>query len=196
MTLTIEWRRRIDNWRRELPQHFYRALGTVDLRGFTTTDQLTASQALQGDFRPMPPGTRWGAKWEYGWFKTTVLLPEQAKDQRTVLRVDVGAESAIFINGRIAGAKDRHHSQVMLSMSGVPGTRYQVLVEGYAGHGPRVSYAGPTPPGRETVPEPGPTQATVGASTFGIWEEEAYQLWVDVETLTQVRDNIDPNSHL
>ena len=67
-------------------------------------------------------------------------------------------------------------------------------MEAYAGHGPLVRHAGPTPPGRETVPEPGPTQTEVGESTFGIWEEEAYQLWLDVETLYQVRDNIDPNS--
>ncbi|MFQ6100823.1 MAG: alpha-mannosidase [Anaerolineae bacterium] len=194
MTLTIEWRRRIDNWRQELPHHFYRPLGTVDLNGFTTIEQLTAAQALKGDFKPMPPGTRWGTKWEYGWFKGEIVLPEEAAGQRIALRVDVGAESAIFINGHIAGAKDHHHHEVTLCVSGVPGTQYAVLVEGYAGHGPRVTHAGPTPPGRETVPEPGSTQATVGESSFGIWEEDVYQLWVDIETLTQIRDNVDPNS--
>jgi len=194
MALTIEWRRRIDNWRKELPNHFYRALGAVDVSGFTTTEQLTADEALRGDFEPMSPGTRWGAKWEYGWFKGTVVLPEEATGQRIVLKVDVGAESAIFVNGKIAGAKDHQHNELTLCTNGVPGTRYGVLVEAYAGHGPRVVHSGPTPPGRETVPEPGPTQATVGESTFGIWEEDAYQLWMDVETLYQLRDNIDPNA--
>ena len=194
MSLTIEWRRRIDNWRKELPHHFYRALGTVDLEGFTTTDQLTADEALDGPFEPTPTGTRWGAKWEYGWFKGKIVLPEEAAGQRIALKIDVGAESALFINGAAAGARDLRHQEVTLCREGVPGTRYDVLVEGYAGHGPRVSYAGPTPPGRQTVPEPGPTQATIGESTFGMWEEDAYQLWVDVETLYQVRDNIDQES--
>ncbi len=36
MALTIEWKRRIDNWRKELPNHFYRTLGTVPLSSFTT----------------------------------------------------------------------------------------------------------------------------------------------------------------
>ncbi|NLE43388.1 MAG: alpha-mannosidase [Chloroflexi bacterium] len=194
MALTIEWRRRIDNWRRELPRHFYHELATVDLEGYTTRDQLTASEALRGDFDPAPPGWAWGAKWEYGWFRGQVTLPDEARDQRIVLKVNVGAESAVLINGHLAGAIDAEHHEILLSHCGVPGTEYSILVEGYAGHGPRVEYAGPTPPGRETVPEPGPTQAVIGRSTVGIWQEDVYQLHMDVETLTQLRDVLDPNS--
>jgi len=194
MALTLEWRHRIDRWREELPRHFYRPLGAVDLSGFVTVDQLTAEEALEGDFKPMPPGTEWGAKWEYGWFKGQVELPSEAAGERIVLAVDVGAESAIFVDGVLAGAKDQRHCYITLAMLGIPGTRYDILIEGYAGHGPRVEHAGPTPPDRETVPEPGPTQATVGTSTFGVWEEDAYQLWMDVETLYEVRENADQNS--
>ena len=43
--LTIEWRRRIDNWRREVPNNVYRPLGTIELSGFTTMDQLTVEEA-------------------------------------------------------------------------------------------------------------------------------------------------------
>jgi len=192
--LTIEWRRRIDNWRRELPNHFYRPLGAVGMSGFITLDQLTVDEASRRESKPMPAGTKWGAKWEYGWFKGRVVLPDEARGLRIALKMDVGAESAIYVNGIAAGAIDRHHRDITLSKSGVPGTTYDIVVEGYAGHGPRVSYAGPTPPGRETVPEPPPTQAMTGQSTFGIWQEDAYQLWVDVETVYQVRDNTDPES--
>lgn len=194
MALTIEWRRRIDRWREELARHFYRVLGSVAVSGYVTIDQLTVAEALKGDFMPMPPGTQWGAKWEYGWFKGEAVLPEEAASERIVLKMDVGAESAVYVNGRAAGAVDHFHHEITLATNGVPGTRYEVLVEGYAGHGPRVWHAGPTPPGRETVPEPGPTQAVIGASTFGIWEEDTYQLWIDVETLYQVREKMDPNS--
>jgi alpha-mannosidase len=194
MALTPEWRRRIDNWRDELPRHFYHPLGTVELSAFTTMQQLSAAEALDREFRPMPPGARWGAKWEYGWFKGQIVLPAEARGRRIVLKVDVGAESAVYVNGKAAGAVDRRHREITLAMRGVPGRVYNVLVEGYAGHGPLVVTAGPTPPGRVVVPEPGPTQATVGESTFGIWEEEVYQLWLDVRTLTELRDNIDPNS--
>ncbi|MBN1977337.1 MAG: alpha-mannosidase [Anaerolineae bacterium] len=191
MSLTLEWRHRIDRWREELPRHFYRPLEIVEFSGFVTTDQLTAKEASRGDFYPMPAGTPWGAKWEYGWFKGDVLLPEQAAGHRVVLKVDVGAESAVYLNGASAGAVDERHREITLAVSGVPGAEYEVLLEGYAGHGPRVSHAGPTPPGRKTVPEPPPAQCVVGESSFGVWEEDIYQLWLDLETLWQVRENVD-----
>lgn len=194
MALAMEWKRRIDRWRQELPRHFYRPLGTLDLDGYTTQEQLTPEQALQGAFRPLPPGTPWGAKWEYGWFRGQVVLPEEARGQRIVLRVDVGAdESLVFVNGRAAGARDHGHHEITLSRSGVPGERYEILIEGYAGHGPRVEGGGPVAYGRESVPEPGPTQQVMGQTTFGIWDEEAYQLALDVETLRFIAGHVDPD---
>ena len=215
MALTLEWRHRIEAWRAEIPNHFYRPLGTVDLEGFTTVEQLRPDEALKGPFRAMPPGTAWGAKWEYGWFKGEFTLPEEGAGERIVLVVDVGAESLIFVNGVAVGACSQRYKEALLvragiskatytaylgarlptlARQGVPGTRYEILVEGYAGHGPRVSTAGPTPPDRETVPEPGPTQTSVGETTFGIWYEDVYQLWLDVEALWQLRENLDENS--
>ena len=194
MALTLEWKDRIYHWYEELPRHFYRPLGTMALEGFVTLEQLTPAAAAARDFLPMPPGVAWGAKWEYGWFKGSFVLPDAAAEQRIVLAVDVGAESIVFVNGVAAGARDRQHSEITLALEGIPGTRYDVLAEGYAGHGPRNSHAGPTPLDRETVPEPGPTQAVVGQTTFGVWQEEVYQLWVDVMTLWQLRENLDENS--
>jgi alpha-mannosidase len=194
MALTLEWRHRLDRWRDELPRHFYHPLNIVTLEGFVTKEQLTPREALERTFTPMPAGTDWGAKWEYGWFKGDLTLPEAAAGQRIALAVDVGAESIIFINGEAAGARDRFHKEITLTTEGKPDTHYDILIEGYAGHGPRRAHAGPTPPDRETVPEPGPTQATVGETTFGIWEEDVYQLWLDVETLFQIRENTDLES--
>ncbi|MEJ5310136.1 MAG: glycoside hydrolase family 38 C-terminal domain-containing protein [Anaerolineae bacterium] len=200
MALTIEWKDRIYHWYEELQRHFYQPLGTVALEGFVTLEQLTPEEAASRDFFPMPPGTAWGAKWEYGWFKGSFDLPDAAAGKRIVLAVDVGAESIVFLNGAdkkhpfAAGACDREHREITLALDGVPGTRYDVLVEAYAGHGPRNCETGPTPPDRETVPEPGPTQAVVGLTTFGVWQEEVYQLWVDVMTLWQLRENLDANS--
>ena len=192
--LTLEWRRRLENWQKELPRHFYRPIGNVELAGFVTKAQLTVEQAEQCEFEPMPPGTEWGAKWEYGWFKGQVTLPEEIKGKRVALKIDVGAESAIYVNGTAAGAVDYFHKEITLAMEGVPGTQYEVMVEGYGGHGRVVVSTGPVPLGRETLPEPGPTQRTMGQSTFGIWEEEIYQLWLDVQTLFEVRENLHEDS--
>ena len=194
MTLTTEWLDRFGRWRDELPRHFYRPLGAVEMTGFVTDAQLTPDEALSREFAPMPTGTAWGAKWEYGWFKGEFVLPAEAAGERIVLVVEPGGESIIFVNGVAAGAKDRRHKEITLTRSGVPATRYEFLLESYAGHGVRQSHAGPTPADRETVPEPGPTQVVVGETTFGIWQEDVYQLWLDVETLFQLRENLDENS--
>ncbi|MCD6519196.1 MAG: hypothetical protein J7M05_04660, partial [Anaerolineae bacterium] len=99
MALTIEWRNRIDNWRNELLRLLYRPLGEIRWEGFITKEQLSAQEAATRTFQPMPPGTRWGAKWEYGWFKTQISLPQEAAGKRIVLKADVGGESAVYING-------------------------------------------------------------------------------------------------
>ncbi len=194
MSLNPEWLRRVTNWRDELPYHFYRPLGAVALSGFVTKAQLTAEEALAHDFAPMPVGTRWGAKWEYGWFKGAFTLPPEAAGRRIVLRADPGGESAVWVNGRLVGAVDRQHTEITLAMHGTAGTRYEILIEAYAGHGLRTSGKGPVGYGRESVPEPPPTQAVVGETTFGIWNEEVYQLWLDVETLFQTRNQLEPDS--
>ena len=54
MALTIEWRRRIDQWREGLKKHFYRPLGTIALSGFVTSEQLTPQEAQGRAFAPMP----------------------------------------------------------------------------------------------------------------------------------------------
>jgi alpha-mannosidase len=64
--------------------HFYRELGSMPLSGFITLDSLSPAAALRRRFVPTPPGTRWGAKWEYGWFKGTVTLPAEAAGRRIV----------------------------------------------------------------------------------------------------------------
>jgi alpha-mannosidase len=194
MSLNNEWGNRVKVWMNELKEHFFRELGIIELEGFTTKELLPMEEALKGSFKPVPQGTRWGGKWEYGWFKGQVTLPDMAKGKRIVIRLNPGGEGIVYINGVISGAKDKQHHEITLCMEGIPGQAYDILTECYAGHGPQIENISPTPPGRVAVPEPGPTQAVIGKSTFGIWEEEAYQLWMDVDTLLQVRLNIDENS--
>lgn len=194
MSLSPEWRRRIDVWRSELERHLYQPLGEVSLHGVTTQERWTSEAALTRALHPMPPGTPWGGKWEYGWFSGTVDLPPAAQGNVIVLRLDTGAESAVFVGGRLVGAIDRQHRQVVLVEKGEEGQSFPILAEAYAGHGPMVHNIGPLPPGGVTVPEPPPTQRVVGKSTFGIWREDVYQLHMDVETLASLRDALDSDS--
>ncbi len=194
IVLSIEWRKRIDHWRRVLGDQLYLPVCELELAGFMTTDQLTQGEAAEGPFRPTPPGTRWGAKFEYGWFRCPVTVPQEAEGKRLVLQLDTGSESAIYVDGRAVGALDDWHKLLTLSCSAMPGTTYEILAESYGGHGHISCGGGPVPYGVETVPACPPTQKTVGRTTIGIWEEEAYQLWMDAETLVQLRDASDIES--
>ena len=194
MALSIEWRRRIDNFQKTLIRMVYRPLGQIEFRGFTTFEQLSAKEAQRRSFQPMPAGTQWGAKWEYGWFLGEVILPAEISGERIVLRLDLGGEALVWVNGDMTGSRDYAHTEMTLARQGVAGTRYSILAEAYAGHGKITVGGEPVPYGEQTVPEPDPVQTKVEVSTFGAWEEPIYQLGIDLVTLLQLRDNLDPLS--
>ena len=193
MAVSPEWLSRISRWRDTMPRLLYHELGRIAFDGFVTRDQLRADQAARRRFAPMPPGTRWGAKWEYAWFRADIVLPKSAAGERIVLKTDLsGDESAIYINGLHAGACDIFHHELTLTAKARGGERFHVLIETYAGHGPRdpAGGGGPNPHGHVTVPEPLRTQAAVGVCSFGIWDEELYQLWIDTQTLYELMDRM------
>ncbi len=194
MALTSEWRRRIENWRRELRNHLYRPLAEINLEGFATAEDLAPAAAAARRFEPMPPGSKWGAKWEVGWFRSSLETPAGAAGLRLAVRLSTGGESLLRVGGRIAGAFDREHTEVTLEKSAVPGKKYVLLAEAYAGHGPVAWTPGPVPPGRKPVPDCPALQREVGQSSAGVWEEDAYQLLMDVETLWSLRSRLDPDS--
>jgi len=194
MALDLEWRKRIDRYRDEFPAHLYRPLGDVELEGFVTSEKLTVQQAARREFLPMPAGTAWGGKWQYGWFRARIELPKASAGQRVVFQGKPGGESLVYINGRVSGSGGWARKTVLLSRDANPGDAFELLLESYAGHGPRVCGGGPVRPEVSSVPEPPPTQQIVEASSFGIWDELAYQLWVDFETLVRLRDSLDERS--
>ncbi len=203
MALTSEWRGRVEQWRDTLPKLFYRKLGDVTLAGFVTSEQLPVNAALRRKFRTMPEGTPWGGAWEYGWFKGSFRLPAGARGQNIVFRYGQehktwvtrsGGDARVLVNGRETGEIDWAHPEVPLTHRGVPGTTYKIMMEVYAGHGPYVWHVGPLPEGMAPIPEIPARQLTVEPCSFGIWEEEIFQAWMDVQTLFLLRDNLDPDS--
>jgi alpha-mannosidase len=195
MALTIEWKHRIELWQTALWAAVYRPLGGLDFEGFATLEQLTPDQALQRPFQPMPVGTAWGAKWEYGWFRAQLTVPPEAEGERVVLRAYTpGQESVLWVNGRAAGSFGWGHREVPLTRAARPGERYDLLLESYAGHGTITVGDGPYAHGVESVPEPGPAQTAVQPATFGIWREDVYQAAIEFTTLFELSQRLDPLS--
>ena len=106
MSLTEEWKHRVERWQKALWNACYRPLGSIQFSGYATQEQLTAEQALAGKFKPMPTGTPWGAKWEYAWLKGSITLPAEAAGKRIILQPKPGehSEGTVWVNGRIEGS--------------------------------------------------------------------------------------------
>ena len=202
-----EWERRLRHWLETLGKDLYIPLGPIEVEAFPTMEHLTPAQAEMGDFAPMAPGSAWGRAWEYCWMRGRIVLPEEARGKRVAMDLQTGGESTLFVNGRSFGTRRAewvqvpHHTIVdnFLTDSGEVGRVYDLLIEAYAGHYfPESSLGGcatgPVLPGSYTDPKAGKARTVLGEMTYGIWNEDAYQLYMDLNTLSMLGDQVDPES--
>ena len=202
-----EWEGRLNNWIATLEREFYEPLGEIALEGFCTWDLLDPADAERQAFAPMPVGTPWGRTWEYCWLRGDIELDARAQGRRIVMDLRAGGEATLFVNGEVFGTRRAewvhvpHHyiCDQILTLDGQPGQRFHLLMEAYAGHDyPERSFnTCATGPVREGDYEPRDEQElrqVIGKSSWGIWHEEAYQLWLDATTLRDLLSVTDDTS--
>lgn len=202
-----EWKGRLNHWLETLRQDLYLPLGPIEVESFLTMDHLTPEEAAKGAFSPMPHGTAWGHTYEYCWMRSRITLPKEAEGKRVLMNLTTGGETTVFVDGRSFGTyradwvSTPHHFMVdnFLTPCGEAGRTYDLLLEAYAGHfwpqSPLGGCAtGPVLPGAYQDPKVEGQRATLGDMTYGIWNEDAYQLYMDVDTLYQLVDQLDPES--
>ncbi len=178
-----QWDERLRIWDEAFGRVLYTQLGEVALSGFTTMEHLRLEQARARSFAPFPKGTKWGRKWEYAWFRAELTMPPEAAGKRILLHLGAGPEMLVYVNGREAGSIDSRHLAVELTGCAVPGERYEIYAECYAGHGIRAEGAGICGRDEVSVPEPPDTQCVVGSSHFGIHNQELFSVYADYHTL-------------
>ncbi|MBO4377836.1 MAG: alpha-mannosidase, partial [Clostridia bacterium] len=202
-----EWQRRLAHWQNTLQLDFYSPLGSIDVESFYTMEHLTPEEALNCQFGSMPAGTVWGHTYEYCWMRSKIVLPPEAAGKRIVMDLNTGGETTVFVNGKAFGTyragwvETPHHfiEDNVLTKCGEPGECYDILLEAYAGHYyPRSRInscaTGPVIPGSYTDPKTEGKRTTLGNMTYGIWNEDAYQLYMDLDTLRMLGDQVDPES--
>lgn len=203
--LHSEYRDRLAHWQRVLAGDFYRPVGEIHFDAFTTMQHLTPEQAARETFRPISEGAVWGHTWEYLWCRARVTLPQETAGQAVAMSLDLGGEATLFVNGRAFGTRRAewvsvaHHyiCDNVLTQCGQPGECFELLFEVYAGHYyPDVGdcATGPVLPGTLADPAEEGKRARMGRSTFGIWNEDAYQLWLDVSTLSMLMNELPEDS--
>ena len=183
-----------------LAADLYHPLGEIVLEGFSAPSVLNLREAETYPREPWPAGTPWGMPWDYAWMFGRFTVPEEARGERIVMDLNPGGESVLYVNGKVFGARrgDRMaHPHQYISDQAVcrnaeGGETFEIALEVYAGT--------PLPdhPGRPVFPEDGVTftrtgPAVTGRSTFGWWNEEAYQLWLDLTVLRDVHDYLEAN---
>lgn len=183
MNIGRQWSDRLRLWAEQFPKHYFRKTDTLPLSYFTTFEHLPFAQAVQGSFVPAPVGMKWGKKWEYAWFHTTITIPSQLQGQRAVFTLGCGEEMLVWVNGQEAGAIDKHHKFITLSCCANAGDTYEIYAECYAGHGLRNEGAGPVAWGNDPVPEPPQAQQAIAPSLLGLWNEPLFQAAMDYLTL-------------
>jgi len=202
-----EWKDRIRHWIRTLKDDFYEPLGEISWEAYPTMEQLSYEEALKGRFTPVAPGYTWGHTWEYCWFKGSIVLPKRAEGERIVMNLNPDGESVLFVNGKAFGTYraswvDEPHQFMednVLSFCAKEGERFEILMETYAGHyypeSPLGGCAtGPVLPGAYTDPLKEGERRVLGSCTFGIWNEAAYQLFMDVDTLSRLLVTLEESS--
>lgn len=203
--MNAEWKRRIGHWIRTLRDDLYAPLGEISWEAFCTMDHLSVAEAKQGPFVPVSPGFTWGHTWEYCWFKGYITLPEEAEGQRIVLNLKPNGESTIFINETEFGTYradwvDQPHQFMednTIAFVGKAGATYEILMETYAGQyfpDTHECAVGPILPGSYQDPLVEGARRTLGVCTYGIWNEDAYQLYMDVDTLDKLLEALDDTS--
>ena len=141
----------------------------------------------------------WGRKWEYGWFYCEIDLNDHPglslKGARLELLPDVGGEMLVEVNGSLAGSRDLRHETVTLTRCAKGDERFTILIESYAGHGPRLENGGPLLYGTAAVPEPPLHQVRTERCALCVRNETAYGLYMDLAVLMSLYRTLEPRSY-
>ena len=183
-----------------LEADLYHPLADLSLQGFAAENNLTPGEAELWPREPWPEGTVWGNPGTYAWMFASFTLSPEARGRRIVMDLNPGGEATLFVNGRAFGARRADHMPYAhqyicdqtLVLCAAGGESFSLAMEVYAGT------PLPAHPSRPVFPEEGihfdhAGPAVVGHCSYGFWNEEAYQLWLDLTTLRDIHDYLDRN---
>ncbi|MBQ4451435.1 MAG: alpha-mannosidase [Clostridia bacterium] len=194
MPLDRQFQQRLDAWRQALRDQIITPLSPLGFEGAYTMERLAPRDAEELGFAPAPVGTAWGLRREYGWFRARVCLPECRKGERLALLSGLGGEQLVYMDRRALGSVDRRHSYVLLPDAAAGGRDAELLIESYAGHGAQLESFGPCPPEAVPIPQADGPQQLIKPSFLALFNEYAYQLHMDVETLCGLMDCLEEGS--
>lgn len=205
--MNIEQRGQLALALQALKRDFYHPIGEIALSGFVAEETMLLPQAQLQPRKPIPEGTVWGKEWQYAWMFGEIIVPQEAKGKRIVMSLNPGGESTLFVNGMPFGTRRAewvthpHHYIVdqMLTNDAQGGETFALALEVYGGTPLPEDLTGRRSTG-PVFPEEGVRMneltPTMGRNTFGWWNEDAYQLWLDLAMLQDIYETQPEDSYL
>ncbi len=68
------------------------------------------------------------------WFSGDTVLPECCHGKKVFVRARTDGDTLMLVDGKYMGVFDVNHPVVMMTSCGVPGDKYHLALEAYAGH--------------------------------------------------------------
>ena len=204
--MTKEWNSRIQMWIRTLKKHLYRPVHSMQFTYCTTMEHWDYETAMQADYLPIREGDPWGREWEYAWFQTNFRLGDWAAGKRIVMDLDLGGEATLFLNGSVFGAcradwvSEPYHflCDNYLTAQSQGNEEIHLVAECYAGHERPAengeATAGPVGYGYRWKRPESAARTRLGTCTFGVWNEEAYHLLLEIQALYDIWENAGQDS--
>lgn len=141
------WRTTLKNAERRIINFEERVIQRLeDLLARTTTDRepltnwhirqvyfrgIDHYEDIDTTWRPLTVGDVWGGKDVSAFFRRDVTIPERMAGQRVLLRIYVGGDSLLRLDGVPYHGLDPFRNEVVLTDSAVGGETYQVELESY-----------------------------------------------------------------
>lgn len=195
MAFSGEYTKKIKCFVDKLPKRMYKAYGKSEFEGFFTFDRYTLEEAEKKERQALPEGLQWGTKWEYCWFFTEVVCPEECVGERFLFEAPLG-EGIVFVNGRVVGAFDKQHTHITLTDCATKGEVFKIAIEVCAGNGLGQGEDNCVIliPEEERPDEEKILRKVVKRGSYGVLNEDIFQLWLDIKLLYDLHSNMSGDS--
>lgn len=174
----------------------------IDAECFTSRHPVSFAERLQHPYRKIAEGEVWGEKWHSAWFKLSGTIPERWAGKKIVAQINVSGEGLIFSNdGMPLQGITAYSIFVWPYVRGLytvsdacrGGETFELWCEtaanrtdGIIGHDrPAVNDASPE----------GGFDARVQTLRLGVWNEEMWQLSLDINLLLSLLAAIPENNY-
>ena len=94
----------------------FASIAPLDAAATQSEDPIPYDKAVARRYRRVEPGWRWGPPWSTAWFRFRGQVPRSARGKTVWLRVDVGSEACLWVDGvpRRGLNTDHHRAEIVV----------------------------------------------------------------------------------